>query len=96
MDTQNRGYDTRYTLIIKEIFDTICKLMREKISVRPGFPLFGVVILGGEAENKKVFYYLIMLLSILIKFCRFMNQGAALCFVFHGKCDVFPQSYSPH
>jgi len=37
------------TPITKEIIDTIYKLMHEKITVKPGFPLFGVAILDCEA-----------------------------------------------
>jgi len=34
--------------ITKEIFTEICRLMKEKIKVKPGFPLFGVVVLECE------------------------------------------------
>jgi len=37
------------TPITKEIIDAICKLMCEKITIKPGFPLFGVTILDCEA-----------------------------------------------
>jgi len=37
------------TPITKEIIDTICKLMHNKITVKPGFPLFGITILDCEA-----------------------------------------------
>ena len=36
------------TPITKKIFDSIYKLMCEKVTVKPGFPLFGVAILDCE------------------------------------------------
>ena len=69
------------TPITEEIIGAIIKQMAEKISVRPGYPLFGVTILGCEAV-----IYLDISESLLEKHCKQRDDTTLADALFIKKC----------
>jgi GTPase SAR1 family protein len=69
------------TPITKEIFDSIRRLMYEKITVKPSFPLFGVVILDCE-----VVVYLDISEKLLEEHCRMRGDTNFMDALFVKKC----------